>query len=244
MSGGAYLALSGVRTRIAQLDRIAADLANATTAGYKGERASTVSAERPGTPFGAALDAAIDVTDGPTRVDFRSGPLTATGNDFDAAIDGDGFFEIETARGLRYTRNGHFSRGAGGKLVTADGSIVRGESGDAIELPAGQSVTYESDGTVRAGGAVVGKLHIVDFQDRSRLVREGGAFFAVPEGMTPEPVTDPVIRGGTLEGSNVSVVESMVRLVDVSRTFDALQRGIGVVMNDLGTKAISELGRR
>ncbi|MGE0039787.1 MAG: flagellar basal-body rod protein FlgF [Vicinamibacterales bacterium] len=243
MPGGAYLALSGVKTRVAQLDRIAADLANATTAGYKGERTSTVSAPRDGDLFGRALDAAIDVTDGPVKVDFRPGPLTATGRDLDVAVDGDGFFEIETPNGPRYTRNGHFTRSPEGMLATIDGSPVAGEGGP-IELPPNETVIFDTDGTVHVGAKIVGQIKLVDFADKSRLTREGGSMFVAPDDLEPTPLDEPVLRGGALEGSNVSVVESMVRLVEVSRTFDTLQKGIGTVMNDLDQRAITEYGRK
>ncbi|MEW6321189.1 MAG: flagellar hook basal-body protein [Acidobacteriota bacterium] len=241
MPGGAYVALTGVRTRMDQLDQIAADLANATTAGYKGERKSTVSAARP--DFGAMLDAAVDVTDGPTRIDFSPGTIAATGRDLDAAIDGEGFFVLEGPGGPRYTRNGHFLRAPDGRLSTTSGFAVEGESGE-IVIPPDVPITIEPDGTVRAGAANVGKLKVVTFQNNDVLIREGGATFRAPAGITPEDAEEPVIRAGALEGSNVSVIDSMARLVEVSRAYDSLQRGIGVVMNDLDLRAIGELGRK
>lgn len=99
MAGGAYTALSGLRSRIEQLDRLASDLANVGTAGYKAERLTTVAAERP--DFGTVLQSAIDVAPGPGRVDLRSGPLVATGRDLDFAIEGRGFFVVDTPGGPR-----------------------------------------------------------------------------------------------------------------------------------------------
>ena len=121
MPGGVYSALSGMRLRLDDLDRIAADLANTETAGYKTERTSTETAPR---AFQTALDAAIDATRGGYKVDFRPGTMNGTGRELDVAIDGRGFFEIETPAGLRYTRGGNFVRDTDGRLTTADGPAL------------------------------------------------------------------------------------------------------------------------
>ena len=200
MAGGTYSALSGLQTRLAQLDRIAADIANAGTAGYKTERVPTVEARRP--DFGQVLQTAIDVAAAPGLVDFRDGQLQTTNRDLDVALDGRGFFEVETAQGLRYTRNGQFSRRPDGTLVTADGNVLQGDGGGPIVVGQG-AIAFEPDGSVRAGGVLAGKLKIVDFGDYVGLRREGGHFR--PEaGTTPiaAPATSRV-RGGALEASNV-----------------------------------------
>jgi len=241
MAGGAYSALSGLQTRLAQLDRIAADIANAGTAGYKTERVPTVEARRP--DFAQVLQTAIDVAPAPGLIDFRDGQIETTGRDLDVALDGRGFFEIETPQGVRYTRNGQFSRQPDGTLVTADGAAVLDDAGKPITLGVG-AVSFEPDGTVRAGGVLAGKLKIVDFGDYVSLRREGGYFRA--EGNvapTAAPETSRVL-GSALEASNVQLPERMVQLTEVSRAFEALQRGITTLMNDVDGRAISELGRR
>jgi flagellar basal-body rod protein FlgF len=240
MAGGAYTALSGLRTRIEQLDRLASDIANVGTAGYKAERLTTVSAERP--DFGRALQTAIDVAPGPGRFDFRAGTIVSTGRDLDFALDGRGFFVIDTPGGPRYTRNGQFDRRADGLLTTSDGLEVQGEGGP-IRLGAGP-LQIDSDGTVRAGGTVAGRVRIVDFEDYTGFTREeGGRFRALP-GRTPGARQDTMVRGGSLEQSNVSMVERMAQLTEIGRGFEALQRGISVLMNDVDGRAINELGRR
>jgi flagellar basal body rod protein FlgG len=239
MAGGAYTALSGLRARVEQLDRLASDLANSGTSGYKAERTTTVSAERP--TFRAALQSAVDVAAGPGRIDFRPGTISPTGRDLDFALDGRGFFSIETPEGIRYSRNGQFARRPDGTLTTTDDMPVLGEGGP-IRLPQG-AVTVDTDGTVRAGGVVAGKLRIVDFEDPSGLAREAtGRFRAAPE-MQPVDGTANVLAG-SLEQSNVSVVDRMAQLTEVARGFEALQRGVSILMNDIDGRAISELGRR
>lgn len=240
MAGGAYIALTGMRTRIDQLDRVAADLANVNTAGYKSERVTTLAAERP--DFGAALESAVDVVAVPGRIDLSSGTLSPTGRDFDFALEGRGFFVVETPAGERYTRNGQFDRRVDGTLVTGDGLPVLGTNGP-IRVGPG-AITADPDGTIRAGGVVAGKLRIVDVGDPENLRREQhGRFRHV--GTTPVAADpDTAVRTGMLEQSNVSVVERMVQLTEVGRSFEALQRGLAVLMNDVDLRAITEFGRR
>jgi flagellar basal body rod protein FlgG len=239
MAGGIYVALSGMRTRSEQLDRLAADIANAATAGYKAERSGAAAVNR---PFAAILDSAVDTAPLPGRIDFRPGVIAGTGRDLDVALDGRGFFAVETPAGPRYTRNGHFEKKADGTLVTGDGMTVLGEKGP-IKLGGGP-VAVLSDGTVTAGGVAAGKLQVVDFDDYQGLGREEGGRFRASAGMTPKAVVQGLVRGGALEQANVSVVERMASLSEVSRGFEALQRGVTLMANDIDARAISELGRR
>lgn len=243
MPGGAYSALSGMRMRLDDLDRLAADLANAGTAGYKTERTATEEARR---AFTSALDSAIDVTFGGRKTNFTPGTIASTGRDLDMAIDGRGFFEIETPGGARYTRAGNFTRQADGLLTTLDGLPVAGEDGE-IRLPAGP-IAITPDGTIRVGGAgaqtVAGKVKVVVFENESGLVRESGTRFRAVDGIDPELAEGVRIVSGSLEQSNVSIVERVAVMTEVSRSFEALQKGISVLMNDIDGRAISELGRK
>jgi flagellar basal-body rod protein FlgF len=240
MAGTIYVALSGMRTRLAELDRVAADIANEGTSGYKGERAGTVAVNRPS--FDAVLESAVDTVSGPTAVDFRPGVILPTGRDLDVALDGKGFFVVQTPGGPRYTRNGSFAQSADGTLVTTDGMPVLGESGP-IKTGPGQ-VSVKGDGTVTVNRAPVGKLQVVDFADYTRLGREDGGRFSAPTGVSPTPAISTSVRDGALEQSNVSVAQRMASLMEVTRGFEALQRGVSLMSNDIDARAITELGRR
>ena len=133
MPGGAYSALSGMRTRLEELDRLAADLANVSTAGYKTERKANVASDREN--FMTTLDSAVDVVLGGSKIDFKPGLIANTGRDLDVAIDGRGFFVIETETGPRYTRAGNFMRRSDGTLTTAEGETILGENSTPIRLP-------------------------------------------------------------------------------------------------------------
>jgi len=238
MPGGYYIALSGMQSRLDALDRVASDIANASTSGYKTDRATTEQADRPS--FGAALQSAIDVTDGPTKTDWRSGAMVATGRDLDVAVDGPGLFAIDTSAGTRYTRNGHFVRRDDGTLTTADGDVVQGVKGP-ITLGTG-NIDVDADGTVRVAGAPAGTIRVVNFADPQALIKESGSRFR--SDATPATVTNPALKSGSLEQSNVSVVDRVTELTSVSRSFETLQRALSVLMNDVDGRAITELGRR
>jgi flagellar basal-body rod protein FlgF len=240
MPGGSYSALSGMRSRLDELDRLAADLANVSTAGYKVERAGTQAVERG--EFGSTLDAAVDVIAGQAKTDFRAGVIATTGRDLDAAIEGRGFFVVQTDAGERYTRNGGFTRRGDGVLTTAQGEPVLGEGGE-ITLGAGNA-TIDADGSIKSGATVLGKLRIVEFSADSDLVRESGARFKAIPGATPQPSEKARLVSGSIEQSNANVVDIMARLTEVSRGFESLQRGVTTLTNELDGRAISELTRR
>jgi flagellar basal body rod protein FlgG len=118
---------------------------------------------------------------------------------------------------------------------------VLSDSGGEIRLNPGR-VTIDGDGTVRNGTAVAGKLQVVEFAEND-LVHESGAKFRAIPGAQSEPFSGALISG-SLEQSNVSAVDRMAALTEVSRGFDMLQRGVSVIFNDVDSRAISELGRR
>jgi len=244
MPGGAYSALSGMQARLADLDRLASDISNVGTSGYKSERAATVAAERPS--FRAVLDSAVDVTTGSTRLDFRPGTIGTTGRDLDAAIEGAGFFVVNTPNGERYTRNGSFMRRSDGVLTTSDGLpvVADGTAQPPAQIKVGTgAISITADGTVKAGDVVAGKLKLVAFGSETDIERESGTRFRAKPGVTPAAAT-PRIVGGALEQSNVTMVDRMVALTEVQRTFEALQRGVSMLMNEIDARAIGELGRR
>jgi flagellar basal-body rod protein FlgF len=238
MSGGAYSALSGMQSRLAELDRIASDLANVSTAGYKSERAATFAAAR---DFAAALQSAVDVAAGGTRTDVSPGTITSTGRSLDVAIDGEGFFAIETPQGVRYTRSGNFSRRGDGVLTTADGDPVLDAESRRIRVNAGP-IAIDADGSIRVDNAPAGRIPLWRIEEKD-LIRETGSRFKPVAGLQPAR-SDAMLVPNALEQANVTMASRMVELTEVTRSFEALQRGISVLMNDVEGRAITELGRR
>lgn len=240
MSGIQYVALSGLRARMDELDRLASDIANVGTAGYKGEREARAAAARD--DFDGTLQTAIDTTFGGTRLDTTTGAIAPTGRDLDVAVEGPGFFVVSTPNGPRYTRNGHFRINAGRQLTAEDGSLVQGQGGQPITLGQGD-LRIDGDGTVWTGAEQAGKIAVVEFADPRGLVQESASRLRA-DGQTPTAAAATYVRGGALEESNVSVAERLAELTTVSRGFEALQKAIATVMNDVDGKAIDHLGRK
>jgi len=238
MAGGYYTALSGMRTRADALDRIASDIANASTVGYKTERNGTREAPRPS--FGDTLQSAIDVTNGVPRIDFRAGAVTTTGRSLDVAIQGHGFFVADTPQGPRYTRNGRLQRNADGVLANDEGDPILGTNGP---IKIGQDeIAIDPDGTVREGGKIAGTLTVVDFPADATFTRGGGTRFIASQ--PPVTIEHPAVLPGNLEQSNASLVERVAELSEISRNYQTLLKGVQVLMNDIDRGAITELGRR
>lgn len=234
MSSGIYIATAGAVAQSTALDATANNIANATTAGFRGDRVTFKEA------LGAARSPDIElVGTGTTRVDSQAGALTTTENPLDLALDGDGYFGIQTPQGTRYTRAGNFQLDDQRNLVTPEGFTVRGEGGAAINIPADAAqVGVGLDGTVSADGVEVGKLELSRFA-ANQVKREGNTLFSA----TGRPSTEapPKVRSGMLEASNVNVVRGVVDLVKVSRTYESLMRMIQGY-HDVESRAARELG--
>lgn len=234
MSTGIYIATAGAVAQANALDATANNIANASTAGFRGDRIT----------FREALTAARSqdmsvVGAGTSRLDNQHGALTQTGNPLDLALEGDGFFSVQTASGPRYTRAGNFQLDSSRTIVTADGLRVRGEGGAPIVVPEGtRAVHVAPDGTVSADETTVGKLELTRFA-RDRVKREGESLFAAVG--RPEAGEPPQVRAGMLESSNVSVVRGVVDLVKVSRTYESLMRVIQGY-HDVESRAARDLG--
>jgi flagellar basal-body rod protein FlgF len=234
VSSGIYIAAAGAVAQSTALDATANNIANATTAGFRGDRVT----------FREALATARSpdvelVGAGTARVDSQAGALTATENPLDLALDGDGYFGVQTPTGPRYTRAGNFQLDDQRNLVTPDGFAVRGEGGAPINVPAeATAIGVSLDGTVSADGTEIGKLELVRFAP-NQVKREGGTLFSATG--TPTTGDPPKVRSGMLEASNVNIVRGMVDLVKVSRTYESLMRMIQGY-HDVESRAARELG--
>lgn len=159
-----------------------------------------------------------------TFTSFRQGPLRDTGNPLDLALEGPGFFAVETPAGVRYTRAGSFRLDAEGYLADQTGNRVLGVDGP-IQVGQAATVAIGQDGSVHADGVLVGPLLVVDFADpNAELRKEGANLFAPQEGAVPLAAEGTRVAQGTLEGSAVNVVESLVRLIELQRAYEASQR--------------------
>jgi len=220
---------SALEARMKIIDVIANNLANANTNGFKRD-------------FGHILQEETRVEAG-TKVDFSTGDLVSTGNELDAAINGQGFFAIQTPNGVRYTRNGSFSLNAGGELVTQDGMPVLNSSGSPINAGHGK-VAIQDGGSVTVDGNETAKLKIVNFKEPQKLQKEGLSrmiWTGAPDAV--QDVPDPRLKSGALERSNVNAIDEMVHLMSAYREFEAVQKTLRTLMSDMNSKLVQELGK-
>jgi flagellar basal-body rod protein FlgF len=242
MSSGIYAAATALASRTEALDAIANNLANESTPGFRARHNTfrSMLAER-GNPMLSALNQ--DTNDygvlAGTRLDTTQGSLTRTGNDLDLAIEGQGYFQVQTSQGTMYTRAGNLAVSAQGQLVTANGDPVLGDGGSTISI-VGQPVSISSDGTISVNGATAGKLSVVDFPADVNLQSVGSTYLKAPANTTPDAST-ATIRQGMLEGSNVNAVSGVVELIDAQRSVEEMRRMLTLFSNDMDKTATQDL---
>ena len=246
-----YPVLSGALAQEKRLEVITNNLANAATAGYKKDLPvfeGLMTTAEGDVPLAGSGAEAVPVFGRLQRIitDFSSGAIRITGEPLDVAIEGAGFFAVQTPDGVRYTRNGHFTRDAAGRLATAAGFPVLG-SGGPITLPAG-TVSIAPDGRVSVSGGEAGTTPIeIDliplyyFPKPDALQKTGGSLFQAAPG-SAAPAVGGRLRQGALEGSNVNPVEEMVAMIAVMRLYESAQKAIQTA-DDIAGKVSNEIGR-
>lgn len=214
--------ISTSRLTVAQraIDVIASNLANADTPGFRAERVLFTDwlNREPGTATPPGGNPIAYVQDRATWRDQAAGAISQTGNPFDLALAGDGYFTVNTPAGPRLTRNGRFGLMPDGTLGDMAGHPVLDTAGQPIQLsPADTTVTIAGDGTVSGQNGQLGKIGVVRPNDPMRLTAEGGTLFRAD---TPtSAVISPGVVQGAVEGSNVQPVLEMTRMMDGLRQF-------------------------
>ena len=220
MDNAGYIGLTRQAGLLKELQTVANNVANISTAGYRREGvvfSEYIRRAGRGAPSISFADANGRLTD-PAQ-----GALSKTGGTFDFAIEGDGFFQVETPDGLRLTRAGAFTPNAQGELVSTDGHRLLDIGGAPIFIPPNaENPVLSSDGTLSVKGIPVGRVGIVSPVDPSALRRAGGVLFKADGGTTP--VRSPRISQGFLEDSNVNPVTEMARLIEVQRSYELGQK--------------------
>lgn len=247
MGGSIYMATSGAEVQRLRLQVLSNNLANINTTGFKEDQAMFRLVEQElqmsapddiaASGVNTLMTSVIPMT---THTDFSKGPLQQTGNPLDLAIEGDGFFSIQTEQGVRYTRNGAFAINPDGALATADGDPVMGEGGE-ITID-GSEVRIDGAGTVMVDGAPVDKLRIVTISDVNALQKIGKTLFQLDEAQaSEEQQAFGGVQQGFLEGSNVNAVKAMTELIEVQRGYESYQKMIQT-MGEIDTRVIGGVG--
>ena len=243
MDSGYYAACTALMARAQALDTIANNLANASTTGYRGQHNvfQSVLAQTDAS-WSSPLNLAINrfgVLSG-SRLDPDQGSLERTGNELDLAIEGPGFFVVQTALGPVYTRNGNFRVSANSQIVTTAGDPVMGENGPVTVL--GVPFSVSPDGTISVAGALAGKLKIVEFEATTNLQNLGRTYYSAPAA-NAMAAQNSQVRQGMLESSNVNPVSSVAELISVQREAEMMQRVLTLLNSDINKVAAQELPR-
>lgn len=242
MNYGLYTSFLGMRARQRTLESQANNIANAMTVGYKAARLSysTIEADKKGESSLQNLVAGA-MTSGAT--DFTAGAINQTGRNLDVALEGDGFLQIQTPRGARYTRAGNLTLDANGQLVTKNGDLVVGAKGT-ITVPRGGDLSIGVDGSLSVNGKNFDKLKLVSFENpAAALQKEGDSLFVETGSEEPKPAENSRVIQGALEGSNINSIQEMVSMMNNNREFESIQKSVSLIMNDLGRKIAGEIGK-
>jgi flagellar basal-body rod protein FlgF len=236
-------AASGLRARMESLDMLANNIANSETGGYKTDREFYNLYTSPEAMAGDGETSTLPVIE-KNYTDFSPGSVRPTSNPLDFAIQGKGFFTVNSPSGVAYTRNGSFQISSAGTLVTADGNAVLDSAGKTITLDPSVPVSVGPDGTVTQSGTTAAQLTLVDFANPGDLMKQGNTMFRPSDPKTqPVPAaTSSEIQQGKLEGSNVSSSEAAVRLVSVMRQFEMMQKAIAIG-KEMDAKSIQEVAK-
>ena len=223
------------------MDTIANNLANASTPAFKREEAqfSEYIETLPPSEGQTQSQTLAFVQDAGVTRDISQGQLERTNAPFDFAVNGKGYFAVQTPNGERYTRNGHFTLDAHGTLVTTDGNQVLGEGGPIAVTPDDGDIHVAEDGTVSGIHGQLGKLRLVGFDDEKKLVKEGASLYSTDQ--SPTPVTDGHIEQGSIEVSNVEPVVEISHMLQVMRAYQATSN-LTQAQEDLMRETIDKLG--
>lgn len=221
-------------------DQLANDLANANTPGYKSDQSTQAN-------FGelllkntannqsiGGLGLGVDISK--TQPDLTQGAVQQTGEPLDVALQGLGFFAVQTADGTRYTRDGQFAVDANGTLVTSLGNPVLDANGKPISVKGhADDLKIGSDGTVTGGGRTLGKIAVVSLTDPAK---QGDTLFTGTPGAAPQGTT---MEQGALEGSGTNPATVMVDMITSLRAYESLQKVINS-MDEALSKGIQSAG--
>lgn len=220
MEEAALVNLSNLMAKFRAIDVIANNIANASTPGFKRGVAKfeeflkqMPASEGEEKPEILSLVSNVGVVQ-----DLSQGSMNVTGSPYDLAINGSGYFVVQTPQGERYTRNGHFTLDGQGRLVTSGNYIVATDSGPLTIVPTDGTVSIAPDGTVSSKIATLGKIRIVDFSNPAKLRKEGAGLYS-----SDEPPVHGVgeVQQGAIENSNVEPVTEIAQMIEVMRAYES-----------------------
>ena len=249
MIQGLYTAASGMMAVEDRQDAIANNIANASTIGFKSHSPVQLGfyqlfSEELKSPsrFDTNPAPAGGVKIVETYNDLAGGVLRTSDNPLHAALQGPGYFAVDTPRGERFTRAGDFMMDAQGRLTTAEGFPVQSVSGQPIDVRGGQ-VNIDREGRVRVNGQETGQLRVIEFETPERLLREGVNLYAAKEEVLQKSAAaaNTIVEQNNLETSNVNLPHEMIQMMLGMRAYEANQRVIQT-LNDTVGRLIEQVG--
>ena len=243
MDNALYVGLSRQILLRREMDIVANNIANMDTTGFKVESLlqKTDPAE-PAVTLGGPRPVKFVTADGVAR-DFSQGTLGMTGAPLDLAVEGQGFFQVQSADGPRFTRDGRFTTDPTGRLVTQLGASVLDASGGEIIIDGQKGhVDIGADGTMTQGVEQVGKIGVYAFANPGSLEKVGDNLYRNSSNLQAQAATEARVRQGMLEGSNVKSILEITRMVEVSRAYEQTAKMMDSEA-DLSRRAIERLGR-
>lgn len=243
MENAQLVALSRQSILRKHLDVIANNMANINTSGFKSQSmhfSEYIMPVADGTAF-EKPDRDISYVDMfTTRTDFTDGPVKLTNNEFDLALNSEGFFVVQMEDGTEaYTRSGAFRLDSTGQLISADGKPVLTEGGPITFSAEDGRVEIAGDGTIATEQGNRGRIRVVDFEDVRTLEKIGDTMF---RGENAAPAAQVRLVQGAVEGSNVYGVTQVTHLIEVTRAYDATSKVVKD-LDELRRQAISTLGK-
>lgn len=242
MDSGYYAAMTGLIARTQALDIAASNLANSQTPGYRSEqeyfRSVLLGPDGQDSQLGRTVNNFGLL--GGDRLNMTQGALEQTGNALDLAVEGEGFFQIQTANGLRYTRDGGFNRAQNGQLVTAAGEPVLSTTGKPIPVPPGE-VSVGVDGALSVAGGTVATVGVFTFPSGAQLTPEGANRYIAPEGVAPVLSKQASVHQRTLEAANQGMIPGMLNLILIQREAEMMQKALTVFHTEFNKIATEDL---
>ena len=237
-------AASGMRSRMETLDLLANNIANSGTAGYKADQESynlyfgdnAWDGYNEGRPSSAEMPVIQR-----TWTDYSQGNLVPTGSSTDLALTSEGFFVVNGPNGPFYTRNGHFRLSKTGTLETQEGYAVKGTDGNPIVLNPDRNFQITRTGEVQQDGSTIGQLSIVTSQAPNGE-KVGAGYFRFSDPAKMQPASNADVQQGKIETSNVTPAYSAVKLVNVMRSFEMLQKAVGMA-SEMSRRVVEEVAR-
>jgi flagellar basal-body rod protein FlgG len=228
---------AGLRSRAEALDLLANNLANASTSGFKVDRESYTLYT--GEESWQTVSPFVEQH----RTDFSQGQLKQTGDPQDVALDGKGFFLVDGPEGPLLTRNGSFRVSKDGKLTTPEGYEFATVEPRRILASAGEMIEIDPDGVVRQNGAELGRLKLVDSPPEAQPQKREGAYFALDtRDVAGLAASRARVQQGKTEAANFSPAEASIRLVNILRQFETMQKALQIG-GEMGRRAVEEVAR-